>query len=103
MVKRFFRSYGKVVSEQASIRDTENWNVLSQFDTIRSVIRIKKPPEKHTELQIWTRTELKKIHKDVGNPKQFYTQNTNRRITPARVYVVILLTCRKKGGKLVPK
>lgn len=61
-IKLISRLHGRATSDNASERDLENCNVLSQFDTICSFIKLRKPPDNDSEIATWANDEFENIH-----------------------------------------
>lgn len=54
LVKLVSKFLSSVMSEKATIRDTQNWEVLRQYDTKRPFLKDAKPPDTPKELDKWT-------------------------------------------------
>lgn len=65
MIKMTSKFYGKVIGENATIRDTENWEIMSSYGTIGPFIKHGKLPENEVNLDKWERTNLYKISDEV--------------------------------------
>lgn len=61
LIKVVSKFYRRTTLETVSVRDTTNWDVLCNFDTIRPFVREADLPKYATEVDSWTLRELNAV------------------------------------------